>query len=595
MDLAELKYILTGEDHLSAKFKSITGASERSERALVNHTKSNNALKNSFSELAGEVPGLGRAFSLATNPYLLAGGAIAGIAYGLNQAATEAANFKTQFRQLENLNLDKTRAQIQSLKDQVLNTAYEGGFNPYKTSTAFFDVQSLTGKYGSEVARIVAKQGEFANVMQADFNEFISGSAKAMANYGFGAEELDGFNRSMYATVNIAKTTYEELSKVSAMYAGSSASAKQTYDTANKLFGVFTLKTKSVDEAATLTKVFFNDLTKATTIKSFKSVGVDVFDANKHFKQADTLMLELQKKFKGLDDKQIISLKNKFQGSEGLIAFVQAATDKTTKLKDTFESFDSAKFKMGDALEIAKQDINYINDQLENRMLTAQIRLGENLLPLKAKWTEIKMDVVDLTNQLIMGIDKWQDWQTQTSFNKKYGGLENNLKYMKSEEFYAEINKMKAESDSLSSKAANTPSNSVTDFVRLTGFLKTGKWAPDFKTIYTKDANFLSDQIDNLIEKYNSETNGGKKITEKPLTAEEIIKRNSQDPHFKSGFDGISGGGSQVRNITVNITKLIEKQIIQSSNLTEAAGTIQAQVEEALIRAISGAEQVLAN
>lgn len=45
----------------------------------------------------------------------------------------------------------------------------------------------------------------------------------------------------------------------------------------------------------------FNDLTKDTTIKAFKKVGLSIYDNNGKIKQADTLMLELNKKFAGLD------------------------------------------------------------------------------------------------------------------------------------------------------------------------------------------------------------------------------------------------------------------------------------------------------
>ncbi len=58
-------------------------------------------------------------------------------------------------------------------------------------------------------------------------------------------------------------------------------------------------------------------------------------------------------------------------------------------------------------------------------------------------------------------------------------------------------------------------------------------------------------------------------------------------------MEAIAGGGNQVRNITVNIAKLIESQNINTTNLTEGSPQIQQKVEEALIRAISGTEQMI--
>ena len=346
-----------------------------------------------FNSIKDEVPGASRAFQMLSNPIVAATATVAALGYGIVKAMNEAEKFSGSFRQLQMLNIDKSVKDMGRLKSMIRSTAYEKGFDPTNTITAFFDVQSITGKYGSEIDRIVSKQGEFANLMQADFNEWISGTAKAMANYGFGADKLDEFNRASFATFKTAKTTFDELAKVQAIYAGAAASAKQDFAAANKMFSIFTLKTKSIDEAATLTKSLFNDLTKAETIKAFSNMGIDVFDVNRKFKQADVLLLELQKKFKelGKSDASLINLKNQFTGSEGLISFVQSATDKTDQLKNTFNSFDATQFALPKALEIAKNDINYINEQLGNRTKVLMTEIGE-------KFLHIKMPVLELLN-----------------------------------------------------------------------------------------------------------------------------------------------------------------------------------------------------
>lgn len=343
-----------------------------------------------FNMLKTQIPGLESAFSVITNPLTAVAAGVALIGVKAREAIAEAERFSGSFRQLQMLNIDKSVKDMGRLKSMIRSTAYEKGFDPTNTVNAFFDVQSITGKFGQEVDSIISKQGEFARLMQADFNEWISGTAKAMANYGFGADKLDAFNKASFATFKTAKTTFDELAKVQAIYAGAAASAKQDFAAANKMFSIFTLKTKSVDEAATLTKSLFNDLTKAETIKAFSNMGIDVFDVNKKFKQADVLLLELQNKFRelGKSDAKLINLKNQFTGSEGLIAFVQSATDKTNQLKMTFESFDATQFALPKALEIARKDINYINEQLENRTKVLMSEIGDNLLPLKKRFLE---------------------------------------------------------------------------------------------------------------------------------------------------------------------------------------------------------------
>ncbi len=77
-----------------------------------------------------------------------------------------------------------------------------------------------------------------------------------------------------------------------------------------------------------------------------------------------------------------------------------------------------------------------------------------------------------------------------------------------------------------------------------------------------------------------------------PASESQIQEEKGSDAYTK-GMEAIAGGGNQVRNITVNIAKLIESQNINTTNLTEGSPQIQQKVEEALIRAISGTEQMI--
>ena len=204
-----------------------------------------------FNSLRDEIPGVGRAFELIGNPIVTAGAGIAALGFGIMKATEEAARFSGGFRQLQMLNLDKSVKDMGNLKEMIRETSYEKGFDPTETIKAYFDVQSITGKYGAEVDNVVAKQGEFARLMQADFKNWVAGSAKAMANYGFGTEKLDAFNKAAFATVQTGVTIFDELAQVQSVFAGAAAASKQSFVAADKVFSIFTVKVKDVNKAAT--------------------------------------------------------------------------------------------------------------------------------------------------------------------------------------------------------------------------------------------------------------------------------------------------------------------------------------------------------
>ena len=357
--------------------------------------------------LASEIPIVGNSLSMLTSPIgLLATGAGA-LTMGLVKATNAAADFNHEFRDLANLNLDKPQNELNSLRNRVLDSAWRKGFDSKQTSNAYNEIQSTIGLYGEAARPIVERQGEFATIMKTSMDKYVAGTAKAMANWRFGVDKLDAFNKSNYAAMQVGVVSFDELAQVQSDYAGAAASINQSFDTANKLFSIFTVRTKSVNEAATLTKSLFNDLTKKPTIEAFKKIGVNLFDSNKQLKQADIIMMELNNKFLQMkDDRSIVALKNQFTGSEGLIAMIQAATDRTGELKNLLNEFSDSKFNADNALSQAQNDILYRQEQLTNRVDNLMIRLGQVMLPIKEKIVGVAEKLVSNADFYIMKDEK---------------------------------------------------------------------------------------------------------------------------------------------------------------------------------------------
>lgn len=571
---------------LSLKNKIRTGLNQAKRETFkgVNEMQTKmNALKFNFAKnskaIANEIPLISNAFRLASNPIALTVGGLYAIGRGLDYTAQKAADFNTQFRALSNLNLDKSKREIDSLNRMVLNTSYNKGFDTNKAITGYFDVQSTTGKFGREVQRIVEKQGEFANLMQSDFNEYIAGTAKGMANFGFGVDKLDEFNRSAYATVKVGVTTFDQLAKVQSVYAGAAASNNQTFDTANKLLALFTIKTKSVDEAATLTKSMFNDLTKDTTIKAFKKVGINLYDNNGKIKQADTLMLELNKKFAGLDkDKKVVTLKNQFTGSEGLIAMIQAATDKSGQLQNTFDSFSNTKLDMDRVIELTKNDLNYKNEILRNKLNALEIEIGISLLPLKSKIAELKLAAIELVNSLSLGA-RGEKERGVTFANDKYSELLQNAPNMDVDTFkknLAELNIDIKKSERLWKDTGGFSEKLARSFSLAT----MGEWKLAYHNFKLPTGDTFAGQLTQLNNiKYafiDAWKKGKKNSLETPLS---LAGNAPKDSKVESGgattgisttadnLDSVTGSARQIRNLTVNIDAF-NKGGINTANTT---------------------------
>ncbi len=585
MTLRELKYVIIGEDRLSHKLNGVARSGYNAGNSLKFQSDRLASFRKNFKDAADEIPGFNRSMALLSNPILLGAGAAVGLAVGIRQATQEAEKFNSTFRELGTLNLDKSNAELKQLKNLVRDVAFDKGFDQNLTAKAFYDVQSVTGKYGGEVARIVEQQGEFANLMKADFNPWIAGTGKAMANYGFGAEKLNEFNRSAYATVKVGEITFDALSKVQSAYAGAAASAGQSFDSANKMLTVFTLKTKSADEAATLTKSLFNDFTKETTRDALAKIGIDLYDSNNKIKQADKLMLELNAKFRqlGKSDKNVVALKNQFTGSEGLISFVQAATDQTGGLLRTLNDFDATELGLNRALELARKDTDYINEQLRNKTKILMGELGEAFLPLKEVLLTKAIKLVSNTGTFVKGVKASGIEKGQSDAVKQFGGIMYESAKMSQEVFDEKLKEIENKATFFRDYLAPLKEKADLDAFR---------WSPG-----QKYKNFYSEAYMNTLAEIvtTAKINREKGIIPSRLGTNPEGQTTATDGALADGLNSVSGGGNAIRNITVNIGKLIETQQVNTQNIKEGTPEIQRLVEEALIRAVAGTEQMISN
>ncbi|MFK5855375.1 MAG: phage tail tape measure protein [Bacteroidota bacterium] len=584
----EIYYKIIGKDYMSRTFKSINGAALKTETRLGSLSKKTSTLKSNLRGAAAEIPGLSSGLRFLGNPLTMAAGGVGLLAMGLSRAKDEAVAFNNEFRELINLNLDKTTSQTDNLKNQVLQTSYDAGFNPLQTSTGFYDVQSITGEYGAVVQNVVETAGSFAQVMRADFNKTVAGSAQAMEIYGFRVNKVDDYLSSLYKTVMVGKTTFDQLTQVQVEYANAAASVGQSFDQANKIFAAFSKVNKTVNIAATMTKTAFEDLTKKSTLQGLKQIGIHVFDAKGQMRGVDTILEDMIPKFKTMSDFEFASLKEKIGGSEGLRGLLDMARNSGDKLLQSLNAFDKAEFNSVDAYKKALQDVTFLNDQLSNKLSASWIGLGDSLLPVWSNLKLLSIGILDNTRNANDNIgDVWNSF-----FNMPKLITDKALGYntvVNSRSGHAKT-KYEAAIGDVNSK---TPLSEVGDLRKqIVGDLKIAnekantKGSETLRDAYKNQALALGSLLEQLEINKTLDPSGN------PSTGTE---GSGTDGKISKGLTDISGGGSQMRNVNIQIDSLIKELIIQTNTLSEATPEIEAKLTESLVRAIGGAEQITMN
>lgn len=358
-------------------------------------------IKKNVQSAASEIPLLGRAFDLVTNPIVLGTAIIAGAIALMGNATVVAKEFNHEFLNIKQLNLDKNVEQMANYKEQIRDASFELGTNLIDSTKAFYDLQSGTGLYGDAAVAVFKKVGKYSVATGANINDSVNSTVKAMRAFNLEISDIDKLLLSNAKTVQMGITTFDELAKVQTEFAGAASSANQSIDTSNKLFAVFTSIAKNSDVGANMTKTAFQGL-KEQAENISKYTGIKVFD-NGEMRQADKILIDIARKFKTLNDEEISKIITNIGGPEGLrelLGKVQTGADDLIK---TFEGFDGSSFNLETALKNAQGDVTILTDIVKNRFQIVMSKLGEKVLPLVA-------EVLDkINNVLEWAYNNWED------------------------------------------------------------------------------------------------------------------------------------------------------------------------------------------
>lgn len=312
----------------------------------------------------------------------------------IDKSIDSAAKFNSAFLPIRNLNLDKSSAEMDSYRNKIRDGAFEVGAALDVSSTALYDLQSLTGLYGDEAIDVFKKVGRYSVATGANLGDAMNSTAKSMKAFGLGVKDIDALLISNAKTVQVGKTTFDELAKVQTEYAGSASAAGQSFDVGNKVFAMFTSISKSADIAANMTKTFFDGLGQQSK-EIQKYLGIDIFDKKGNMKDADKILIQISDKFKNLNEKEITDVINKIGGPEGLRSALAKVKTGAEDLIMTFNTFDSSKFSLEAALKNAEGDYTKMKELFSNRLDIVFSKIGEKVLPIMANIFDKLTPVLD--------------------------------------------------------------------------------------------------------------------------------------------------------------------------------------------------------
>ncbi len=379
--IAKLKLFIELKENLN---KGLNKANERIKKATGKMQSKLNDFKAGsievFDSISSRIPGFSSSLKLLANPYTIIATVALLAAVNIGKATQKAIEFEHTFMNIRQLNLDKSRDELDKYRTKIAEAAFDTGINLQKMTTGYYDLQSGLGKYGNEATSISKQIARYSLSTQADYNDSVNQTIKSMKAFGLQTEDVRSLLESNAKTVQVGIVTYADFAKVQTEYAGAAAAAGQNVDTANKIFAAFTSISKNANVAATKTKTAFEGLSDPKVLNSLQKYGVKVYDNTGKMRQLDKVIQDTSKKIDAMNDQQFHNFMGSVGGPEGLRDLFSKLRNGSKDFFKTLESYDKSSVNLDKMYKNALNDPKTAINMVKEKFNTAFTQMGTHFM-----------------------------------------------------------------------------------------------------------------------------------------------------------------------------------------------------------------------
>lgn len=536
------------KDSVQNKLNPLNSAADKTAAKFAGLQDKINKTELAMSGLSSQVPML----NMLTSPNMLAGAGVAAIGAGLFKAGHLAYDFETNMAKI-NATAQLSEGIFGQLGDRVQEIASDSGGNFEKVPEAYEKILSQTGKVNLsldilETSLKGAKTG-FASI------DLVGGAvARTLSIVGEKNATADEVLDTLLKAKAVGAGEFGDFAQYIPQLVASGDNLSVAFEDTAGIFAYMTAKGQSAADSAMLIQNAFTALQKENVMSGLEKSGIHLFNAEGERRNIKDVFVDLSKKLDGLSDKQ----KSKFFIDIGLND--AQAKNAFSVLTSDAEKFKSIMYDVNHAVGETDRQLamtgNHARDwgSIFDEFKSWGVSIGDFLLPVvDALISGISGIARDLKFILTGGIftDQAAHDDVLKQANQKYAGLA-----------AEKLTKQKFGEDNINTKEA-------------------GAFFNDAYQNFMKQVNGLDSK--NNIVKGEDKLNPFKKPGE------------SLNTNLQSGLESISGGGAQVRNVIVNITKMVENINIHAASVKESGSEMVRDVEEIMLRAINGGEQALMN
>lgn len=576
MKLSETIWKLSLVDNVREKLTQIQGVADRTrlhmERLADKMGATGSAGSAALGELSDQLPGIGsRITQFITNPYAAAAVAAITVATAGTKMAMEFESGMTKVNATAKL----SREELDNLRDRFLDMGREGtGGNLSRLPDAFEKINSQVNNVAASTA-ILETSIAGATATKSDLDTVAGALAQSMS--AIGLENVTA-QEVMDTLVKAKELGAGEMNDFATYLPGLIASGKNlgvAYQDVAGQFAYMTAKGQDAGSAAMLLQNTYSALSKGQIQEGLKNIGVNVFDEQGSIRSFDKIFTDLNARTGQLNDEQ----KAKLFEQMGLVD-IQA--------KQAFSMLLSDSNKLGEVMGGVKNSTGALQQIVDQTSSDPMVRLANLGDKFKAELIQVGYAILPYVVTVIETVANGVLW----IYNTIRGWT------------------LLMDAVKVTFWLIKVIVGFVWDSLKLVGDLI--GWIYD---------NTLKPLVDGFMKIYETikrllgldgstiQIDSNNRITTTPAPGAPQVPNTAELPGMTGGelakllgggggadskkVNGIHGGGTQTRNVTVTIQKLQDAIHIHSAGVKEGAEDLRRIIQEELLRAISGAELAL--
>ncbi|NDV93551.1 phage tail tape measure protein [Dysgonomonas sp. 521] len=584
--LAKLQLLIEIKDKLNVGLNKAKKKIERATGNMQNKLKAF-SIENTklFGAIKDEVPGVARAVTLLSNPYVLATAAVVALAGAVTMCTLKANEWHEKMAEI-NVTAELSKDKLGKLSDKLLDI---GGRNvaPLEEVPKAFNRIISAGLSVNDSLATLEPTLRAAKAGFTDIEIAASAATSVMMATGYDAKrvydilfetvkegnaEFKDIAQYLPKVIPLAKNVGYELEQVAGAYAMLTGRLS-TEQSTTALQGIM--------RALSSQRVAIGQIDKATGkyVSGFKSIGIDVFDpTTKKIKPILQIVTELNQKMAGLSDKQRMIQFDKLgldqMGSLGFsslmqdIPALQKAIDATTNSAGSLEKAYADSLTPMESWKIIQNQIKVEMIKIGELFLPIVSAIGNKILGIIQYWKDLYNNS-QMFRDLLSGIGAVFEWLWNVStigFNLVINLVKNTI---------SNVSILLSKFENWITKVTGVQFSFKKLYNTIRPYLV---WLKEFLTeigslmydVFTFNVNGVKDKISNfklpdigeikqrvVVESADDDGDFSGVPTGSGPTSPDAIMPDNTNSSIADGARGIKGN-SQTKNITINIDSFIK-------------------------------------